>query len=665
MKKKRFFRGMLITLIGFFIIPFAASAEEYYKLTEIKGDNELIGITHTEFCATEEEPNKVCEKFYPISISTEWIGSEPTEHGALYLNQYYEWATTPYKTFSVKIIGNELDESKNYILEYTAYDGSIKKIKYTGKELLNGVVLELDPKGTYSLNLKEEGKTELINVFGSDPCEYSSIEMGCDLPLITYDLVNIKFSNYYQELVDIYNLISEDGVIKLNSVKPDDENFEMTVTSSLMPLIPDGYSAYASFAFDIEKMQADTTKTQITISSNEDGEIFQTFSVKYKFVEPNEEIAKKVDEVAKKFDSDWNTLMKGTDGWFLLDDLENINYLYNATKSRYFSDSKLPNYSSKIRSLTNDEKISYDLVVGAGTSIPFYTGSIGAMSLSYDGVIYKTVEPVGFLSYNIIYVPSDTEKTRDAFIAAAKSRIENYLKDSSIEITYGGLISELDEEAYKYADYDLENDQITYLDMFDIDDTTGEWYTIKIDDNEFYFIIARNSELMKSPILLTHDNDSNILVKTESYDAPLDSKISAIKLDSNSDEYKEIAKKANIINNLAFNLNLYSSSLEMYIAKIAGGNFKVYIPVDNETANKNLVSVYIKEDGTIENHPVTIEKDGDKVFAVFETNHFSNYAIVESNNPKTGDNYSSLVIMLIIGTVGFISARLILKKRNN
>lgn len=652
--KKKILGSILFALAAIFVMPGLAKAKEYYKVSDIKGDNTLIGTTQQELCATSEEPNKYCERFFPVTVGNEWDGSKQTGHGELFLNQYYGWSSKPYKTFSMKLTGNELDKSKNYILEYTKYDGSVETKEYTGKQLLDGVVLELEPKGNYSLTLKEKEKSTVIEVFAYDPCEYS-MGMECNEPVVTYYKLNIKFSNWYKELVEVFEKIAPNGVIKLNCIEPTEENFEWATGSSLESLLPEGYYGYASYVWDEEKHQRDTTRTQIQIQKGFDqNSISQTFDVKFEFVKPDENVAKKVNAIAEKYKSTWKDLMKNTDKWYLLTDLENLNYLYNSTKVKSFPESKLPNYSSKVQKAANDEKVSFEFVGGAGIGVPFYTGSIGAMSILYDGVLYQTVEPVGFLSYNILYVPSDTEKTREAFVAAAKERIKSYLKDSKIEITYGGKIADLDDEEYKYASYNEGTDSIEYLEMFDIDKTTGEWYIVKIDDNEYSFIIARDSSLMNNPVMTTGDINTNIYVMTDSYDAPLDSKLSATKLDPKSDEYKAISKKVKVIKELAFDLNLYSTSLNMYITKLADGSFKVYIPIDESLTNKNLVAAYVKEDGTVENHQVKIEKVDNVIYAVFETNHFSTYALVESVNPKTGDNLYSLIFIMFAGVAGLI-----------
>jgi hypothetical protein len=167
---------------------------------------------------------------------------------------------------------------------------------------------------------------------------------------------------------------------------------------------------------------------------------------------------------------------------------------------------------------------------------------------------------------------------------------------------------------------------------------------------------------MKTPSVKTVDINTNIYITTDSFETPLDSNIQATKLDENGEEYKELAKKLNIVKGMAYDLNLYSNSLDMYVSKLEDGSFKVYIPVDEATAKKNLVAVYVKDDGTIEKHPVKIEG---KYYAVFETNHFSTYSIVEdTKNPKTVDNIYIYIVILIVGLIGFVSGALYLKKKN-
>lgn len=87
-----------------------------------------------------------------------------------------------------------------------------------------------------------------------------------------------------------------------------------------------------------------------------------------------------------------------------------------------------------------------------------------------------------------------------------------------------------------------------------------------------------------------------------------------------------------------------------------------FIPLSEEYLDKSLVAYYIKDDGSIETHEVTIENG----YAVFETNHFSTYTLGLSSitNPVTSDNIVLWFILIGIYILGLAVASLKYKKVN-
>ena len=70
---------------------------------------------------------------------------------------------------------------------------------------------------------------------------------------------------------------------------------------------------------------------------------------------------------------------------------------------------------------------------------------------------------VDFTNYNILYVPSDTEKTPEAYVAAAQKRVDDYLgTDSGVKISYTGELDKdikefFEEDGYETFDIDKNN----------------------------------------------------------------------------------------------------------------------------------------------------------------------------------------------------------------
>ena len=87
----------------------------------------------------------------------------------------------------------------------------------------------------------------------------------------------------------------------------------------------------------------------------------------------------------------------------------------------------------------------------------------------------------------------------------------------------------------------------------------------------------------------------------------------------------------------SYSLKLYSSILDKIISNFNDVT-NVLIPYDGET--KDLVVLYIKDNGTFEKYDAQIVTIEGIKYLSFNTNHFSNYIIASNNvvNPNTLDN---------------------------
>ena len=168
---------------------------------------------------------------------------------------------------------------------------------------------------------------------------------------------------------------------------------------------------------------------------------------------------------------------------------------------------------------------------------------------------------------------------------------------------------------------------------------------------------------MRTPVMNTVDALTDISIKTDSSEVPLDSKINTVVIDAKSDEYKEFLKKVNINNGLVVDLKLFSDSINKNISKLENGVFKVYVPLNDELRKLDLTAYYVKDNGEIEKHDVKIEGD----YLVFETDHFSTYVIGGNKleNPATLDNVSTWIITTGVSLLVFAGAVLYKRKFNN
>ena len=664
--KKRFFAFALV--LPFLFIPLV-KAEEYYRLNTFKSDGVILSNTYS--CGENNE--ETCT-YFPI-INQYYDNGVETNKGELYLMNWYMTQEYSGKSFSMNLVSNDLDSEKIYVVSLKS-DYIDESNTYTGSELNEGIEISItETYGKVELHVTEEETNTEIN-FMKFNCDGAVGECDTenDTPVASYESIVISFNFGNQsstpempeateeqlaELDEILKQITTTGVIELDALEPTNPDYgDSMITSALSKKYQiDGYELYG-YSYE--------GKDYLNIQLIENYNVYKQYEVEYKYATPNEEILKIVEETASKLDFTWADILQNYNNRFIVEDLESINYLYNIqrTKNPIAAMNSIVNYSSKIHELADNANIDFmfDIRAGGGDS-EFAEMVIGPMNILYDGIVYTNVDPVGYSLTKIIYVPDNTEKTRDAFISAAKSRINEYLKGIDVEITYGGKISDLDEIQYSWEKYDQETQTWSSEPLFDLDKTNGEWYIIKIGNEEYKYFIVQGSDNMNTPYVKTMDVNTNVYVTTDAFDAPLDSRLSATKLDTNSEEYKQLMSKLNITDGVSYNLNLYSTSLDMYVSKLSDGKFEVYIPVDSSYNNKTLVAYYLKEDGTVEEYEVTVENG----YAIFKTDHFSTYTLVETstNNPKTGDQILKYVGILTISTIGIAGVTIYLKKNKN
>ena len=632
--------------------PSTSTVEEYWKGNNFKAAGEICAYKYI-YNGQEISNYPSIHPTYKVDPETGMQIMDPNTHmpvvvegkGEIDLQQFFP--TTKANDFEITIKTNDLDADKNYVVSLK-YDNDTKETKYTGAKLNKGITLKVaKAKGTAVITIFEE-KTKEIVKYKWNACDGQDVNI-CNPQYAEskyFDEIAVLFNEQHPDLDKIFESIAKDGVIKLNSIRPSDEDFMESMITAGLPQV-DGYDIYGYIDEDDQGI--------LQIYSFEKG-YGQNYAVKYEFAPVSSAAKTIVEEAVKKFKYTREEFQTDYNKRFVVEDLESINFLYNTQRAKEdaFYINKIVNYSSKIHELVGNANIDFIYDVRAGGSDSDFTDTfIGPMNVLYNGIVYRSIDPIGYTLTQIIYVPDNTEKTREAFIKAATDRISSYLKGVDVKITYGGKIADLDEGQYSWesviCDEETGDCDFEYHKLFDFSKSTGEWYKVKIGNKEYKYFIVADSSKMVTPKVNTKDVETNIYIATGSFDTPLDSKISVQKLSKDSEEYKKLAKKLDIIKELAFDLNLYSSSLNMYITELSDGSFKVYIPVDEATAKQDLEAVYVKEDGTIEKHPITIEKIGDTIYAVFETNHFSTYSIVKANstkNPKTGDNVYSLIFIM-------------------
>ena len=352
------------------------------------------------------------------------------------------------------------------------------------------------------------------------------------------------------------------------------------------------------------------------------------------------------------------------DKTFILDDLGFVNYISivdpsNDPTTRFTQEymAKGLLYSNDFLEQIGNNNISYYLENYAGDGDDYILRSFGSVVLKYNGYLQTSVDHVGLDLKYLMYVPSDTEDTPEAYIAVVKDRIKKYL-GLDVEMEAYKRISEiLKHDGDVIPDWSWDN----YMDMLWDDTFENHYggytnkldmvYRFKISDVWYYFLIEKNDERLKEPLFNVKDINTSIKISSNVGNVPLDTTFKAVYV-KDGETYEDIKKRING-DFTTVDLSLYSPIKDQNITKLENGKFKVSIPVPANLEGKTIYVYYITSTGELEEHEATV-KDG---IASFETDHFSTYILAEkqTKNPKTGDNIRIYLSLLFIGLCGCYS----------
>lgn len=540
--------------------------------------------------------------------------------------------------YSFVITGFNLNADQEYTYTLTSDFKNFKKT-YTGAELMAGVTISgEDGNSMMESKLVDAYNKTLRNMYS----KYTTDDRD-----IYFDNTRFNFNKNFDftEMDAIYNSMLKDGKVKVASVDPlDDSMFaETAITAAL--------SKYDTDKYRIVGGCDEKNKCTVNIFDKVKAYKGKTYETTFEFATPNSKIKNRLDGYAKTFVVDYQNIEEHL---FLMEDLETINYKYAFPSFGEWIDSinAIINYSSEFQNKIGYMNIGTKLDTRAGWDDQFTSGCFGFLNLLFDGVIYSYVDTTGVKQNNVLYVPDGTENTREAYIKAALDRVNKYIPQANVKIEYAGQIADIN-------DFGV----LSLNDIVDVNKTLGEYYKVTIGEEEYYYFIAKDSSKMRTPVMNTVDALTDISIKTDSSEVPLDSKINTIVIDAKSDEYKEFLKKVNINNGLVVDLKLFSDSINKNISKLENGVFKVYIPLNDELRKLDLTAYYVKDNGEIEKHDVKIEGD----YLVFETDHFSTYVIGGNKleNPATLDNVSTWIITTGVSLLGLAGAILYKRKFNN
>ncbi len=384
----------------------------------------------------------------------------------------------------------------------------------------------------------------------------------------------------------------------------------------------------------------------ISLENKKTGEV-ETHTVHLKFAKTDETAKKEVEEFAKKVQTRQTDSVAGL---YELKDLNLVNYLVTKGKKNHVENERfIPaeefNFVPEVIELTKNTPFTILVDARAGDANDLYTYSYGYAVISYNDTIYAYKEYAGAFQKQVLYIQDTTEDTQEAYIEAAQKRLQDYMPNEDITVTYGGKITEIEQP----QDINIQGSDDNY-------------YKIVINgDTERYFVFQKKKlEEMKTPEYQNQDTKTGIEIATTDTSVPLDTVITANIIQEETEEHKQIEEKMQTDIFQAVEISLYSKNASTYIHKLESGKFKVKIPIVNEKLkNKELYAYYFQSDNTIEEYPITIDQSGN---AVFETSHFSTYIISEKINlskdttpvPQTSDNLLAFGSFMLMGMMGMV-----------
>ena len=491
---------------------------------------------------------------------------------------------------------------------------------------------------------------EVVNIGGTNYIQFTTTSMK-------QFALNQHVSEEYEEKLEE---ITQEGIYVLSAANPEgyEQFFDVWTYTETISSMED-YTIEPIYDYPYMSVTFDDIPTE-------------THLVEYKYKEDpiNSKIKNTIDDIFSSLVDENNPYPYRE---FTIEDLNYINYLYNATNG-----DEVIYYSLELRDTLKGKNFIPYFSYRMGDTEPFHISSGGMVTVMYNDILYPLTLNMGYTIKQVIYVPDDTEDTDAALIAAAKQRIIDYLgiDESDFTLTVGAARSTVGDDNF-------------WRDGYDLDNISANYYNLTINGRTIKFVIEKNSEKATNPEFVTSDLSTDIQITSESGAIPLDTQINVNEILKDSNEFKEVMKKIEKETGLVFDLKLFSSSLDTYITKLDNGQFKVRIPLTNEFKGKDLTVYHIDEDDKIEEYEITFEEDGK--FAVFTTDHFSTYTIAEkteedeetaentpaeepkedtekaeetkdtskeettektTDNPKTGDNIILFVAIMIISTLG-------------
>lgn len=467
----------------------------------------------------------------------------------------------------------------------------------------------------------------------------------------------------------------QDGKLVFDQVKPTE------VGEELFLLAEDVNRKNPNVYFNPESFSDDFTRCELGLYFNTAKEEIHTVDVVWNY-DP------KVNEAAQSFIEKFPD-PEGERPWFDVSDLELVNYwLYHDPDSE---EDSLANYSGQLKSYLNNTNFLFNIENRAGGDEPFYTERMGSAKLVHDGKVYFSTMMIGARAEHVIYVPENTESTKEALLLAAQKRIDDYVGPGKVTLTpasttvteyYNEQIADFDRQitstlatlASVQASLDAElakdpaiqnsglisslqmqimnvqwtldwaNDAKQYFiqswqeggDMHFLTRAAGDFiFDLVIGEERRQVVIIKDDTRLVTPSYASVDLDTKVSVKTTSSSLPLDTTVQVKKITQGTDF--DLVKKSVAAEQMeVFDIGLHSVSLGKSIKKLPDGMFSVTLPMPEGFDGKKLAVYYVdpaNESAEPVRHDVKVSED--RKFVTFQTDHFSIYTLaVETATPS-------------------------------
>lgn len=440
----------------------------------------------------------------------------------------------------------------------------------------------------------------------------------------------------------LFNHVAPNEILEMESIKPaDQEGLNHFLTASLAQKFdPEMVNAY------VDNCNSELTECELYVYNPSSQAAPESHVVKISYIEGNQNIKNLVTKYKNAIEATRSTDPGEQYIFYKLADLSLINYYYHLeSEERNYDLNTAINYSPELKKMFENTNITYYLNTTAGSGDPLDSLSFfGTFALMYHGYIYDYIDYIGVKQVPVIYVPDNTADTDEAYIAAAKKRIDDYLGNDSVRI-----------EVYQPRTV-LESMGYDFNGLEDVTKMSENLYYITIGQIVRPFVFVKNSSKMIEPQFVNKDLSTNVEISSNASEIPLDTNISVKELQK--EELELLKNLLNVDVAQTYDISLYSNASNRYITKLSEGNeFEVSFQIIEELKGKKLVAYYYNEDTQkVEAHEVTIDGNNAK----FKTNHFSTYTIAEDQSedallepiPPTYDGMNNYIVIGIIGLVG-------------